>query len=293
MPADPLRLDLSRFRVDPVRFSLRDHDPADAAGLTPKAAAAALDATQKELADLHDRLYASGRHGLLAILQGRDASGKDGAIRRLLSGLDPAGCQVHSFKVPSAAEVRHDFLWRCAREAPERGAVAVFNRSYYEEVVVVRVHPELLAAQRLPPGATGDGLWERRLEDIVAYERYLARNGIRTVKAYLNVSKEEQRRRLLKRIDDPAKQWKFSAADHSERLLWEEYDRAYEEALRATSTPEAHWYVIPADHKWLARLAVAELVAETLRGLDLSYPEPMPAAQAEMARVRALLERDD
>ncbi|HZU37650.1 MAG TPA: polyphosphate kinase 2 family protein [Gemmataceae bacterium] len=281
-----------RFRVKPKSFRLRNHDPADTAGLTHEAAQADLTNDLKELAQLHEQLFVSGRHALLVILQGLDACGKDGTVKHVMSGLNPTDCQVHSFKEPTATEVRHDFLWRCACRLPQRGNMAIFNRSYYEEVLVVRVHPEFLDAQRLPPGETGEALWQQRFEDIVHFERYLTHNGIHLLKFFLNISKEEQRQRLLKRIDNPAKHWKFSPSDYSERLRWEDYQQAYEDMLRHTSTPAAPWYVIPADHKWLAHLAVAKVLLGVLQGLDLSYPKLTKEQRAEMAHVKKLLERE-
>jgi PPK2 family polyphosphate:nucleotide phosphotransferase len=232
-----------------------------------------LDRNLADLARAQDLLYADDRYALLIVLQAMDAAGKDGTIKHVMSGVNPQGCQVFSFKKPSAEELDHDFLWRYTRCLPERGRIGIFNRSYYEDVLVVRVHPELLAAQRLPEDSAGKKLWRRRFQDINAFERHLVRNGTVILKFFLNVSQAEQKRRFLERLDRPDKHWKFSAADLAERAHWGRYMRAYSDCLSATSTKWAPWYVIPADHKWVARAVVADVITTTLQSLDLKYPE--------------------
>lgn len=246
-----------------------------------------------ELSALQGRLYAANRDALLLVFQGMDAAGKDGAIRHVLTGVNPQGVDVHSFKQPSEDELAHDFLWRTTCRLPARGRIGVFNRSYYEEVLVVRVHPEMLAreAGQDPAGAAGRALWGRRYRSIVAFERHLHRNGTRVVKFFLHLSKDEQRRRFLARIDDPDKNWKFSHADVAERKFWKAYMRAYEACLGATSTKAAPWYVVPADDKDNARLIVAQVVIEAVRGLGLAEPVVTPAHEAELRAIREQLEK--
>ncbi|HET9902169.1 MAG TPA: polyphosphate kinase 2 family protein [Xanthobacteraceae bacterium] len=286
---------LARFRItDGARFHLRDFDCADTCGIDMSKDEAKAMLTQgiKRLSQLQEKLYAQDRWALLAIFQAMDAAGKDGAIKHVMSGVNPQGCQVHAFKAPSAQELDHDFLWRTTIALPERGRIGIFNRSYYEEVLVVRVHQEYLARQKLPPKLVTKAIWNERFEDIRCFERYIARNGIRPVKFFLHVSKEEQRKRFLERLDDPDKRWKFSMGDVAERKLWDRYMRAYEEAIRATATPEAPWYVIPADEKWFARLVVAGALVETLESLGLSFPTVPPQALREMRKVRRALEAE-
>jgi PPK2 family polyphosphate:nucleotide phosphotransferase len=248
-----------------------------------------LDQNLADLAKAQDLLYADDRYALLIVLQAMDAAGKDGTIKHVMSGVNPQGCQVFSFKKPSAEELHHDFLWRYARSLPERGRIGIFNRSYYEDVLVVRVHPELLAAQRLP-GATGkEKFWRRRYQDINAFERHLVSNGTIILKFFLNVSKDEQKRRFLDRLDRPDKHWKFSTADLAERAHWGRYMKAYSDCLSATSTKWAPWYVIPADHKWVARAIVADVITTTLRSLDLKYPEVTEAQHAALAAAKQQL----
>ena len=233
-----------------------------------------LEAFRQELASAQELLYATDTYALLVILQALDAAGKDGTIKHVTSGVNPQGCEVVSFKRPSAEELSHDFLWRCAKALPERGRIGIFNRSYYEEVLVMQVHPELLDQQHLPPATKRGGeLWTQRYEDINAFERHLHRNGTHTVKLFLHVSKDEQKRRLLARIDDPSKSWKFSSADLAERAYFDDYQRAYEAAITATSTPWAPWYVVPADHKYLARALVGGILTHTVEQLNLHLPE--------------------
>ena len=246
----------------------------------------------ERMAELQERLYASDQWGMLLVFQAMDAAGKDGTIKHVLSGVNPQGCQVHSFKQPSTEELDHDFLWRTQRAAPERGRIGIFNRSYYEEVLVVRVHPQILAGQRLPARLVGKKVWDERLEDIAAYERYLARNGFAILKFFLNVSKKEQKRRFLERLDEPEKHWKFSPSDVRERAHWKGYMEAYEEAIRGTATEHAPWFVVPADEKWFTRLVVAAAIVETLEGLDLAFPKVPDSKREELALARAQLEKE-
>ncbi|HMO49494.1 MAG TPA: polyphosphate kinase 2 family protein [Kiritimatiellia bacterium] len=274
------------------KFRLRDHNPGDTGPWTAKdkpTAKKALREGVEALAALQDRLYAHDRWGILLIFQAMDAAGKDGAIKHVMSGLNPQGCQVASFKAPSAEELDHDFLWRCQRHLPERGRIGVFNRSYYEEVLVVKVHPHLLDKQKLPPEYKTKHIWSQRYEDICAHEQYLSRNGLVIRKFFLNVSREEQKKRFLERINDPAKNWKFSSADASERGHWDAYMKAYEEMIRKTSSPEAPWYVVPADHKWFTRIIVAAAVIDTLSSLDIHYPKMNDAKRRELAEAKAAL----
>lgn len=246
----------------------------------------------QRLAEFQSKLYAQDIYAVLIVLQALDAAGKDGIIKHVMSGLNPQGCRVTSFKSPSEAELDHDYLWRCVRALPPRGYIGIFNRSYYEEVLVVRVHPEFLAKQRLPPEARGDGIWKRRFEEINYFERYLHDNGIHVLKFFLHISKEEQRRRFLERIDNPEKHWKFSNNDVKERAFFDDYMEAYEDCLRHTSTKWAPWYVIPADNKPLARLAVGTLVCSKLSSLKLEYPKVSEEQRQKLAEARWLLENE-
>lgn len=270
------------------RVTLRsDHDPDFTGGLRDKdAAAARLADNVRRLSELQEKLYAQDVHALLVIFQALDAAGKDGTIRHVMSGVNPQGCHVTSFKVPSAEELDHDYLWRAAKALPARGMIGIFNRSYYEEVLVVRVHPELLERQRLPERAKGDDIWALRFDEINAFERYLERNGVTILKFFLNVSKEEQRRRFLDRIDEPEKNWKFSIADYRERAFWDRYQEAYEQMLNHTSTDAAPWFVIPADHKWFARLAVSEVICAALEALPLRFPAVDAERRRELQTIR-------
>jgi PPK2 family polyphosphate:nucleotide phosphotransferase len=281
-----------RFRVEPgSRVALSDFDPADKADfLKKKDGAELLERGVALLADLQERLAAQATHGLLVCLQAMDAAGKDGTIDHVMSGVNPQGVRVHSFKAPSAEELGHDFLWRCVRQLPARGEIGIFNRSHYEEVLVVRVHPELLDGQRLPPESAGQGVWERRYRQINDWERHLVENGFPVLKLWLNVSKEEQRRRFLKRLETPEKNWKFQPGDVRERQRWDDYRHAYSEMLSNTSTEWAPWYVIPADRKWFARIAVSAVIAHTLVELDPQYPVVPDAVRREFAAARAELE---
>ena len=281
-----------RYRVTGPRFDLRDVDPADTADFgrddKPRATAA-LRAGVEALAELQDRLYAHDRHAVLLIFQAMDAAGKDGAIKHVMSGVNPQGCQVAAFKAPSAEELDHDYLWRCVRHLPERGRIGIFNRSYYEEVLVARVHPEILAAQRLPDGLSGPGIWRRRYTDIRAFERHLANNGTVVRKFFLHLSKAEQKRRFLSRIEEPEKNWKFSADDVAERGHWDAYMDAYEAAIRGTAERHAPWFVVPADNKWFTRLIVVAAMNRALEALKLHYPVVTEAQRAALAEARAAL----
>ena len=269
------RLLAERYCVrQPTRFRLSSLDPAATTGFKSKQAAKELFDEQLELLqELQQRLYAENRWALLLIFQGMDASGKDSAIRHVTSSVNPQGCQVHSFKKPSSNELDHDFMWRTHARAPERGQIGIFNRSYYEEVLIVRVHPKILAGQKLPARLLSKNIWQERYEDINAYERYLTRNGIVVLKFFLHLSPEEQKRRFLKRIDTPEKHWKFEPADVEERSHWKDYMHAYEEMVRQTSNKVAPWYAIPADNKWYTRLVVAAAVVQALQSLNLEYPK--------------------
>jgi len=258
------------------RFRLADFDPADTAWLGTEDKPRAKDALQtgiEALSELQDMLYAQDRWALLLIFQALDAAGKDGAIKHVMSGVNPQGCQVASFKAPSSEDLDHDYLWRCNKHLPERGRIGIFNRSYYEEVLVVRVHQEILQAQKLPPQRISKKIWGQRYTDIRNYEQYLANNGIVVRKFFLHVSRAEQKRRFLARIDEPEKNWKFSAADASERRYWHDYRKAYEAMIAATATAEAPWYVVPADNKWFTRIVVASAIIDALASLDLHYPK--------------------
>jgi PPK2 family polyphosphate:nucleotide phosphotransferase len=280
---------LDEMRVtDGTGFRLKDHDPASTGGLDFAKAEARdlLDRGVAHLSKLQDMLYAQDRWSVLCIFQAMDAAGKDGAIKHVFSGVNPQGCHVTAFKAPGPQALEHDFLWRHSIALPERGIIGIHNRSWYEEVLVVRVHPEILQHQRLPPKLIGKRIFDQRLEDIAAYERYLGRQGMVVLKFFLNVSKEEQRQRFLSRIDEPAKNWKFSASDVKERGFWSGYQRAYEQAIRATATKEAPWYVIPADTKWFTRLAVVAALIEALEKLGLHYPKVTKDQRAALAVAR-------
>lgn len=276
----------------PKGFRLKDFDPGDTGGLEsadkPKAQDG-LRAGVEALASLQDRLYAQDKWAVLLIFQAMDAAGKDGAIKHVMSGINPQGCQVFSFKAPSSEELDHDFLWRCQKCLPERGRIGIFNRSYYEETLVVRVHQEILAKQRIPEKLVTKRIWKERFEDIRNFESYLSRNGVLVRKFFLHVSKKEQKKRFLERIDDPAKNWKFSATDVAERKHWKEYMAAYEDMIAQTSTPESPWYVVPADNKWFTRTVVAAAVIDAMESLGLAYPT-VPASQKKvLAQARAEL----
>ena len=279
-------------------IQLKDYEPGwDGDPKLPKAerkrfAEEVLSQDVSGLADVQDRLYATNQWSILIILQAMDAAGKDGTIKHVMSGVNPQGCQVFSFKHPSAEELDHNFLWRYARAVPERGRIGIFNRSYYEEVLVVRVHPELVKAQRIPDAKVNDDFWSDRFTDINAFERHLTRNGTVILKFFLHLSKDEQCKRFLKRLKDPKKQWKFSAADLAERAYWDDYMKAYEAAISATSTKWAPWYIIPADHKWVSRALVARIVTNSVESLDLRYPEVTQEQLAIIAEAKKQLEAE-
>lgn len=275
------------------RFRIQNYDPADTTGVRTKAdAEEQLARSIGRMREMQEKLYAQDSWSLLIVLQAMDAAGKDSLIKHVMSGLNPQGCDVHSFKAPSDEELDHDFLWRTSVRLPRRGHIGIFNRSYYEEVLVVRVHPEILEREKLPKPVVTKRLWDERFEDINNYEHYLTRNGTVIRKIFLHVSKEEQRRRFLARLERPEKQWKFSMHDVAERKLWNDYMRVYEAAIRATSTSRAPWYVVPADHKWFARLVVSHVIIETLQGLDLGFPKADPAHKRELEQIRRALESE-
>src|SRR5215467_10793665 len=274
------------------KFKLKDYDPGDTLGLKSEAKPRAKEALQngvQALAELQDMLYAQDKWALLLIFQAMDAAGKDGAIKHVMSGLNPQGCQVFSFKSPSSEDLDHDYLWRCLKCLPERGRIGIFNRSYYEETLAVRVHPEFLEKQKLPAKLVTNKVWDQRFEDIRNVERYLANNGVAICKFFLHVSKGEQKRRFLARLDDPNKNWKFSANDAKERGYWNDYMNAYEDTIRGTATDYAPWYVVPADNKWFTRIVVAAAVINTLASLKLAYPEVDEDKLKELAVARQAL----
>jgi len=285
-------MSIKKMRVDGSgKFRLDDHDPGATGGLGGKEEAAArLEKSCDRLRELQETLYAYDRWSVLLVFQAMDAAGKDSTIEHVMSGVNPAGCQVQSFKAPSPEELDHDFLWRTTCRLPERGRIGIFNRSYYEEVLVVRVHPDFLRGQRLPPEVVHDDIWKERFEDIRTFERHLARSGTAVIKFFLHVSKEEQKRRFLSRLDEPEKHWKFSAGDVKEREHWDEYMEAYEDCIAHTSTEQAPWYVIPADHKWYMRLAVSEIIVQRMEELNLAYPEVDERKKDEVAAARTMLE---
>jgi PPK2 family polyphosphate:nucleotide phosphotransferase len=275
-----------------AKFRLKDWDPGDTMGLQSEDKPRAKEALQTgvlALAELQDMLYAQDRWAVLVILQAMDAAGKDGAIKHVMSGVNPQGCQVFSFKAPSAEELDHDYLWRYMKCLPNRGHLGIFNRSYYEEVLVVRVHPAILEGQKIPPSLVNKRVWEERFQDIRNFERYLSRNGVAVVKFFLHLSKEEQKRRFLERAETPEKNWKFSASDMAEREFWDDYQEAFEDLIRNTATKESPWYVVPADTKWFSRVVVAAGVIDTLSNLGLAYPHVDKAKLAEIAKARKAL----
>jgi PPK2 family polyphosphate:nucleotide phosphotransferase len=281
------------FRVtNGSAFRLKDIDPADTLDLSAEEKPRAKEALAlgvDVLAQLQDMLYAQDRWSVLLIFQAMDAAGKDGAIKHVMSGVNPQGCQVFSFKAPSSEDLDHDYLWRCMKCLPERGRIGIFNRSYYEETLAVRVHPEFLAKQKLPPGLVTKDIWKQRFEDIRDFEQYLARNGVIVLKFFLHVSKTEQKKRFLERLENPEKNWKFSANDAKEREFWNDYMDAYEDTIRNTATQHAPWYVVPADNKWFTRVVVAAAVISALDSLELAYPEVGKEQQAELAAAKQAL----
>jgi PPK2 family polyphosphate:nucleotide phosphotransferase len=283
--------------VDPFRivkgkgFRLKNFDPGNTCGLTLDKgdAAGLLELGTKWLAEVQDMLYAQDRWSLLLVFQAMDAAGKDSTIKHVMSGVNPQGCQVSSFKQPSSEELDHDFMWRYVTHLPERGRIGIFNRSYYEEVLVVRVHPEILNGQKLPPPLVGKGIWDERLVDIARFEDYATRQGTKILKFFLHVSRKEQKKRFMDRLDEPEKNWKFSPSDVKEREFWSDYMDAFEEAIRVTASKHAPWFVVPADNKWFTRLVVAAAIVEALEGLDLAYPKVNSRKEKELAAVRAAL----
>lgn len=280
------------FRVTDDRFRLKDIDPADTLEFTAEDKPRSKEALAMGVAlleELQDMLYAQDRWAVLLIFQAMDAAGKDGTIKHVMSGVNPQGCQVYSFKAPSAEDLDHDFLWRCMKCLPERGRIGIFNRSYYEETLVVRVHRDFLEKQRLPPELVTKDIWKERFQDIRSFERYLTRNGVVVRKFFLHVSNKEQKKRFLDRIEEPEKNWKFSANDANEREYWDDYMEAYEETIRNTATKAAPWYVVPADNKWFTRIVVAAAIIETLDALDLRYPKVSKEKVAELAAAKRVL----
>ena len=283
-------------RIDkPAKFKLADHDPAERFGLSTdiEDVRPILAEGMSRLSELQERLYADGRWAVLIVLQGMDAAGKDGVIKHVITGVNPLGCEVHAFKAPSVEELEHNFLWRAGRWLPERGHIGIFNRSHYEEVLVVRVHRELLARQKLPPSVTKKNIWKHRFQDIRTFEHHLARNGTLVLKFHLRISKDEQRKRFLARLDEPAKRWKFSASDIAERKYWDDYMVAYEEMIRETSTDYAPWYVIPADHKHVAWVVVSAAIVEALKALKPTYPKISGKALNELKKSERALRAED
>ena len=295
-PSQSLAVQLKPF-IAPFRFDgsgtfhLKSHKTDEKGGLNKDRAETILEANRKRLSDFQEKLYAQNRWSLLLIFQGMDAAGKDSAIKHIFEGVNPQGCEVHSFKQPTSQELEHDFMWRCVIALPERGYIGIFNRSYYEECLVTRVHPELLVKEKIPSRLVTKNIWRERFEDISAVERYLARNGTVILKFFLNISKEEQRKRFLDRLDDPSKNWKFSMADVAERALWNRYMAVYQDIVRHTSTEVAPWHVVPADHKWFARVVIGSAIVSTLDTLNLRFPRADKGALQEFKQVRmALLE---
>jgi PPK2 family polyphosphate:nucleotide phosphotransferase len=286
---------VDRYRVtDGKNFKLKNYDPEDTASFksSEKEEAQQILANGIHwLAELQDKLYAQDKHAVLLIFQAMDAAGKDGTIKHVMSGVNPQGCQVYSFKQPTAEELDHDYLWRYMRCMPERGRIGIFNRSYYEEVLVVRVHENILKSQKLPDNLITKNIWKQRLEDIANYEKYLEHNGVTVLKFFLNVSKKEQKHRFLDRLEKPDKNWKFSSNDATERKFWNDYQRAFEDAIKHTATKQAPWYVVPADNKWFTRMVVAAAIVERLEQMDLAYPSLDKAKLAELAAAKKILLR--
>ena len=283
-----------RFLVDSGKhFRLKDFDPADTGHLKSKEhAAEALQEGVAKTAELQDKLYAQDIWALLLIFQAMDAAGKDGAIKHVMSGVNPQGCEVHSFKAPSEEELQHDFLWRTTRVLPERGHIGIFNRSYYEEVLVVRVHAELLKNEKIPPSLITKKIWDERFEDICGFERHMERSGTVIRKFFLHVSKEEQKKRFLQRLEEPGKNWKFSAGDVRERQCWDDYQKAYEDMIGNTAKKHAPWYVVPADNKWFTRLVISTVIVDTLESLQLEYPKVNAEKKKELEAARKQLEKE-
>jgi PPK2 family polyphosphate:nucleotide phosphotransferase len=284
---------ITPFRFDGSgKFHLKSHKTNEKGGLDKETAEKIVEANRKRLADFQERLYAQDRWSLLVVLQGMDASGKDSAIKSIFAGVNPQGCEVYSFKQPTSQELDHDFMWRSMVALPQRGRIGIFNRSYYEECLVTRVHPEILAKEKIPHRLLSKNIWRERFEDISAIERYLTRNGTVILKFFLNVSKQEQRERFLDRLDDPSKNWKFSMNDIAERALWSRYMAVYQDIVRHTSTAVAPWYVVPADHKWFARVVIGSAIVSTLETLSLQFPRADKASLEEFKQVRKALESE-
>ncbi|MGE5159795.1 MAG: polyphosphate kinase 2 family protein [Gemmatimonas sp.] len=284
---------IAPFRVDgSTRVHLKSFKTDEKGGIDKDEAERILEAGRERLADLQEKLYAQDRWSVLIILQGLDAAGKDSTIKHIFEGVNPQGCEVTSFKQPTSLELEHDFMWRSVVALPRRGNIGIFNRSYYEECLVTRVHPELLRREKLPPKLITKNIWRERFEDIVAFERYLARNGTVVLKFFLNISRQEQRQRFLDRLELPAKMWKFSMNDVTERAWWNRYQAVYQDILRHSSTPVAPWYVVPSDHKWFARVVISSAIIRTLDRLDLKFPRADKASLAEFGRVRKALEHE-
>ncbi len=282
------------FRVDGSKeFHLKSHPPAEKGGMEKEEGAKILKANRKRLSGFQEKLFAQNRWSMLLIFQGMDAAGKDSAIKSVFDGVNPQGCEVTSFKQPTSHELDHDFMWRSTVALPERGRIGIFNRSYYEECLVVRVHPEILTKQKIPPKLVTRNIWRERFQDISAFENYLTRNGTVVLKFFLNVSREKQRERFLERLGEPAKNWKFSMADISERALWGKYQAAYQEMIRHTSSAAAPWYVVPADHKWFARVVIGSAIVSALESLDLKFPKVDPASLEQFKQIRKALEDED
>lgn len=297
-PSKSLAQELDRY-ITPFRhdgsgtFHLKDYKTNEKGDLDKEAAQGILDTNKKRLIAFQEKLYAQDRWSVLIVFQAMDAGGKDSAIKAIFEGINPQGCEVSAFKAPSSKELNHDFLWRHVVALPERGHIGIFNRSHYEECLVTRVHPEILAKEMLPQKLVTKNIWKERFEDISAFERYLGRNGTLVLKFFLNVSKEEQRQRFLDRLEEPAKQWKFSMDDIKERALWPRYQAVYQDIVRQTATPHAPWYVVPADHKWFARVVIGSVIVAALEKLDLRFPRADKASVAEFENVRRALEKED
>jgi PPK2 family polyphosphate:nucleotide phosphotransferase len=293
--SDTLKPFVAPFRYDGAgKFRLRSHKTNEKGGLDKEKAEKILEANRRRLSDYQEKLYAQDRWSLLLIFQGMDAAGKDSAIKSIFEGINPQGCEVYSFKQPTTHELDHDFMWRSMIALPERGRIGIFNRSYYEECLVTRVHPEILAHEKIPPRLVTKNIWRERFEDISAIERYLTRNGTVILKFFLNVSKQEQRERFLERLEQPSKNWKFSMGDITERALWPRYQAVYQDIVRHTSTVMAPWYVVPADHKWFARVVIGSTIVAALEKLDLHFPKADKAERNEFKLVReALLAEDE
>ncbi len=288
--SDALKPFVAPFRVDGTsEFHLKSHTTGEKGGLDKDGGEKIIEANRKRLNDFQEKLYAQDRWSMLLVFQGMDAAGKDSAIKSIFDGVNPQGCEVTSFKQPSTLELNHDFLWRSMIALPQRGRIGIFNRSYYEECLVTRVHPDLLAKEKIPPRLVTKNIWRERFEDITAMERYLARNGTVILKFFLNVSKKEQRERFLERLEEPSKNWKFSMGDITERALWPRYQAVYQDIVRHTSTAVAPWYVVPADHKWFARVVIGSAIVSTLDRLDLHFPKVDKADRSEFKLVREAL----